>query len=397
MNNGVLIQRSTGCKDQQEAFRVMATVISSPAMIYTGGGSSFRTLIPKYIQFKVQTGSFTRFSQREKKGILLRLAEVLGRATDIRTLSEKKIMECLTSGRFRNLKPSTRNSYLMALKSFFTWTHRIERVTPTNIAREIQPFKELRQSDRMKIGRQPILVAEEFQFLIWVALVCGDFEMSFILMMGFGHGLRRNETSECRSDWFDFERGIITVRFLDREQAEKDGLDEFIPKWRKARDIPIVPEYRRFLEIFTRGKDYCLAPLSRRGIGRYRYDYQKKYSNFMRYMKMEKVSIHTMRHSFASNLARQGKSLGEIAMFLGDSQRVTEAHYLHHQPYHKDFSYLYGEALIKARESKLAENWREIQKNRWLNPKSLFLPPNYTQVSLAQALKEIEKKSDLPS
>lgn len=390
MVNGVLIQKSTGCKDQQEAFRHMATMISSPSIIYGAGGCSFELLIPKFIKFKVQRGSFSRFSEKEKGGILWRLAEVFGPGSDIRTLSEKRIIETLTCGRFKDLKSSTRNTYLMALKSFFTWAYRIEKITPTNIASEIQPFKELKQSNHTRANQQIILVAEEIRFVIWAALVCGDFDLAFILIMGFCHGLRRNEISESRPIWFDFDRGIITVRFVDNNKADQDKLDEFIPKWRKERDIPIDPQYRIFLEIFVKGKDYCLSPLNRRGRGRYRYDFHKKYSNFMRYLQMENVTIHTMRHSFASNLARQGRPIGEIAKYLGDTQRVTEAHYLHHQPHDQYFSYLYGEDLIQAREQKLAERWDKIRMNRWLNSKALKLPEVYNRESFSQALEKLD-------
>lgn len=396
MVNGVLIQKSTGCKDQQEAFRHMATIISSPAIFYGGGGYSLEVLIPKFIHHKVQSGTFSRFSEKEKEGILWRLAKEFGPGSDIRNFSEKLIIETLTSGRFKDLKSSTRNSYLMALKSFFTWAYRIEKITSTNIAGKIQQFKELKRSNRMMADQQIILVAEEFQFVIWVALVCGDFEMAFILIMGFCHGLRRNEISESRPAWFDFDRGIISVQFVDDEEANQGDLDEFIPKWGKSRDIPINPLYRKFLENFVKGKDYCLAPGSRRGRGRYRYDFHKKYSNFMRYLQMEDVTIHTMRHSFASDLSRQGKPIGEIALYLGDSVEVTERHYLHHQPYHKDFSYLYGEALIQARERKLATLWHEIRNNFWLNPGKLILPGEYTQESLGHALQEIKEKVDSP-
>jgi integrase len=387
MVNGVLIQKSTGCKDQQEAFCHMTALIASPVVMYGAGGYSFEALIPKFIQFKKSTGAFSRFSKKDKEGILWRLARAFGAKSDIRTVSEKLIIETLTSGRFQTIKPITRNSYLSALKSFYTWAYKIEKLTQNHVAREITPFKELKKSDQMKRKNELICVKEEFQFMIWVALVCADYDMAFILIMGFCHGLRRNEISEIRPAWFDFDRGIITVRFLEADEAKKDKLDEFIPKWGKARDIPIDPQYRIFLEDFVKGKDYCLAPLSRRGIGRYRHDFQKKYSNFMRYLQMKDVTIHTMRHSFASDLSRQGRPIGEIAMYLGDSIEVTENHYLHHQPYHKDFSYLYGEALIQAREQKLAESWKEIKKNRWLNIKNKTLPEVYTQQNLDVLLK----------
>lgn len=49
-------------------------------------------------------------------------------------------------------------------------------------------------------------------------------------------------------------------------------------------------------------------------------------------IKFQKASSHTMRHSWATNAARRGVPLAEIAAVLGDSVAVVSANYLHFQP-----------------------------------------------------------------
>ena len=116
MVNGIQIQKSTGCKDQTEAFRQMTSLIAPPAVMYGSGGCSFEVLIPKYMNFKKQKNSFSRFSEKEKGGIVRRFARIIGPSTDIRTLSEKRITEILTNEPFKNIKQITRNTYLRSGK-----------------------------------------------------------------------------------------------------------------------------------------------------------------------------------------------------------------------------------------------------------------------------------------
>lgn len=384
MTNGRLIQKSTGSKDQQEAFRRMAELIGSPELRYSCGKHSFEYLIPRYTQFKVQTGCFSRFSEKEKPGILWRFADAVGRTRDIKDITEKKIIETLTSGTFENIKPVTRNTYLRAVKSFFTWAHKMEKITLTNLARDIPPFKEQQESIKRMQEKEVILVAEEIDFVLRAAFLRKDWELFYVLVMGFGHGLRRNEIAESRATWFDFERGVLTIDFLEKPEAKTTGLDEFYPKWNKSRDIPISPQHRLFLQDFVAGKDYCLASAKRRGKGRYRHDYHKKYSNFMRYLEMSHMTIHGMRRSYASNLAREGKPISEIAANLGDGIRVTEKHYLHHQPHHKDFAYIYGDDLATAKIEKLKVLWDRIKANQYVNPHKLEMP--FLQLPMATSL-----------
>ena len=99
---------------------------------------------------------------------------------------------------------------------------------------------------------------------------------------------------------------------------------------------------------------------------------------------MSHMTIHGMRRSYASNLAREGKPISEIAANLGDSIRVTEEHYLHHQPHHKDFAYIYGDDLATAKKEKLKLLWDRIKANQYVNPHKLEMP--FLQLPIATSL-----------
>jgi site-specific recombinase XerD len=44
------------------------------------------------------------------------------------------------------------------------------------------------------------------------------------------------------------------------------------------------------------------------------------------------VTYHTLRHSFATHLAEKGKSMKDIAAYLGDDISTTEKHYIAFSP-----------------------------------------------------------------
>lgn len=62
--------------------------------------------------------------------------------------------------------------------------------------------------------------------------------------------------------------------------------------------------------------------------------------------RMEWVTLHVFRHTWATRAARAGVSMVDIADFLGDDLRTVERHYRHHSP-----NYL-----------RSAANWREREK-----------------------------------
>jgi len=83
----------------------------------------------------------------------------------------------------------------------------------------------------------------------------------------------------------------------------------------------------------------CFFWLGGKGKSPYRYNYEKKYKNFLKLVYADEfknaerfIASHTFRRSFASNLAADGVSIDAIAKMIGDSVRTTEHHYSHFIP-----------------------------------------------------------------
>jgi integrase len=149
--------------------------------------------------------------------------------------------------------------------------------------------------------------------------------LKFALFCGFDAGLRRNEISEARIEWFDLEHNLLHV--MEHEN--------FVPKDRENRAIPLTPRFSDFLKGFLQGRnqnEYVLAPeKTKKGKSEYRYDTNNRVrSHFLR-CKI-KSSFHDMRRSFASNRVSAGQSIYIVARWLGDGIVVTERSYGHLEP-----------------------------------------------------------------
>jgi len=146
--------------------------------------------------------------------------------------------------------------------------------------------------------------------------------LKFALLCGFDAGLRRNEISEAKVEWFDLENNLLHVT----------KHENFVPKDRDNRTIPLTSRFAEFLKGYLenrKGSEYVLAPeKTSKGLNKYRYDANKRIrSHFIR-CKVHS-SYHDMRRSFGSNRASAGTSIYKIAVWLGDKIEVVERSYGH--------------------------------------------------------------------
>jgi integrase len=150
----------------------------------------------------------------------------------------------------------------------------------------------------------------------------GDPVLQFALYCGFDAGLRRNEISEARVEWFDLENNLLHV-------AEHEN---FVPKDRDNRTIPLTDRFAKFLKGYLAGRkngQYVLAPEKTvKAESKYRYDTGKRVRSHFERCKVHS-SFHDMRRSFGSNRASEGTSIYKIAAWLGDKIEVVQRSYGH--------------------------------------------------------------------
>ena len=146
--------------------------------------------------------------------------------------------------------------------------------------------------------------------------------LSFV---GFDAGLRRNEVSEAKVNWFDLRTGLLHVC----------NNEDYVTKDRENRTIPFTDRFAEFLKGYLAGRDsndYVLAPEKTvKGKNKYRYDVNKRVRSHFDRLKV-KCTFHDMRRSFASNRASAGVSIYKIANWLGDGVEVVSRSYGHLAP-----------------------------------------------------------------
>jgi len=309
-------------KDYAEALSRALKIKDTESINYKG---SMESAIAEFIKFKVATGKYSSFSAEDKKGSLIRFAKHVGLTLPVQTLTPKHIRS------FFELKSScaesTKSGYKATLQSFFTWCIEEKKLFLHECKRALQGYK------FQTCARKDYLTLQEVQTLI---NSCKDDESTFIVICGAFLGMRKNEIIHSRKSWFDFD-SLVPVCFiqnLDKTSAARMGLDPFRIKNGKERRVPINSCVREWLKEFVSTKDhYCIASQKRAGKTRYRYNYDKKFSGLVNKVFPEKdIASHTLRHSFATNLAINNTSIGFIAQYLGDSVRTTEKHYAQFLP-----------------------------------------------------------------
>lgn len=216
------------------------------------------------------------------------------------------------------VKRSTVAAYLFALELFLGWCEK-ENLVAGNVARQIC-IEDVRRPFRKAFGNLHMVKTLIDQ--------CEDPALKFILFAGFHAGLRKNEIINCKRSWFNFEAHTINVLRCETFDT-KDGED---------RTIPLTKDFEAYLCAYQPMGDYMLPNWHSMPGGRYRYDFRKKYRNYMDRQALvygfPRLTIHDMRRTFASILVSSRKcTIYEVARWLGDDVKVVERHYGFLQPH----------------------------------------------------------------
>ena len=283
-----------------------------------------KSLRNQFIAHKEEKNRFSANSLVGKRGILTDFAKIIGKNIPIGTLSPTHISKFFSAK--SDCAESTKAGYKATLQSFLTWC-----IDEKKLFIEASK-KALKDYDYTIQARHKFLSLEEIQEVINAST---DDEIKYILICGAFLGCRKDEIINSRSCWFEFDAStpVCFIQNLDKVTATKSGLDPFKVK-SKERRVPISPSVLQWLKNFVSTKvDYCLSPDSRKGKHRYRYDYRTKYEAFVKKVSPNKdFGSHTLRHSFATNLAMKNTAIGFIAQYLGDSVKTTERHYAQFLP-----------------------------------------------------------------
>lgn len=234
-----------------------------------------------------------------------------------------------------NLSVATRNYHLIALRHLLKYCAKldIEALAPEKI--------ELAHSVRKEVT---FLNAEELQRLFTQPdlSTLGGLRDLAILQLLYSTGLRVSELTKLNIEHLNLKLGEFTVRGKRQKDrpvfvtnSAKDILEQYLQK-REDNSSPLFIRIGGSKKLDTTGDHLRLTPRSIQRI-------IQKYALLAGITK--KVSPHTLRHSFATNLLMNGADLRSVQSLLGHSNIATTQVYTHitdphlksvHKKFHSD-------------------------------------------------------------
>ena len=278
--------------------------------------STLKAEIQSHLDHKFARKAYTRASVEGKTVTLRAFLEAIGRDCRLEDVTTAEIQKYYDNS-LRDLSSESAHKRLMDVRALFTWALEQRKVV-------YNPAVEVRPEPRPRSSRVRYCTRELRDRLIEQ---CPSEELKLILMLGFHAGLRKNEIIQAVPSWFNLELGFVDLH---------DTPSMRFTRIKRGRTIPLTNELRTFLRAYGLQSPFVLRPdvVQRRTY--YRYNFAKPFRRYMRSQGVGWVTPHVMRHTFASLLAIDNKSIYKIAAWLGDTVKVTESVYAHLSPQDED-------------------------------------------------------------
>ena len=252
----------------------------------------------------------------------------------------------------RKLNPHTQRGHIYSCKRFAAW---LKRSPDTATAEEVRQFQlQLIESGMSICNRNRIMTGVRFLFRvtlrrhdlaaeIWhikeperlppvlspeevkrVLAMARSLKARAMLTLAYGCGLRAGEVVRLRADDIDSEQKIIRIvqskGRKDRHVMLPAEVLKLLRQWWKVRPTAsnnsVAPEQRWLFP--GRGQH---RPMTTRQFGRLFKEAAKAAGL------RKTVSLHSLRHSFATHLLERGKDIRVIQALLGHSKPETTARY----------------------------------------------------------------------
>ena len=146
-----------------------------------------------------------------------------------------------------------------------------------------------------------------------------------LIFVALNTGMRKSELLNLRWDWIDFENRSIIIKSVEGEE------ESWHTKNYEFRTIPMNAElYEFFLSYRNRVKGYVFC---QKDGSPYR-DLRGSFKGAVKKAGLEGVTLHTLRHTFASHLVMAGVDLPTVQKLMGHKDIATTMIYAHLAPDH---------------------------------------------------------------
>ena len=198
-------------------------------------------------------------------------------------------------------------SHLSALFIYFIQHPEYKRLGFTNPVRResVSRFRENPAKNRF-------LADEEQQALLSACRGATWDKMYLLVLMALTTGARKGELLGLRWSDMDFEKRTALV------SISKNGKPKLLPLTQ-----PVIQELMKYRE----NTDFLIfhSTISRVAP----YDFKKQWLNALDNSGIGHIRFHDLRHTAASNLVRNGRTLFEVSTLLGHSSTTITARYAH--------------------------------------------------------------------
>lgn len=239
-------------------------------------------------------------------------------------LKHSDIQKCVDKMVSDGLKISTIKLHLILIKYILNQAVKPYRIIPVSPIEGID--LPALQYDEKSTGRRALEKEEIYQFL--EMLKSRDLSLKYYYLCSFalGTGLRRGELLGLTWDNVDFQkREIHVVKQWKLLASNKEGFGT-LKKRNSKRIVPVAQntidlllEYKRLFNVI--GLDNRVFPFTSRALA-------SNLQNFSKRLGF-KVNMHTLRHTYATNLIANGIDFKTAAAILGHDVEVTMRVYSH--------------------------------------------------------------------
>ncbi|MBX7157199.1 MAG: site-specific integrase [Verrucomicrobiae bacterium] len=336
--NGRQKYLATQTNDLAKAIEIVRAFKASP---FKEADNDFIQAIEKFINYKKETVNYSDNSERWARSSLKSFGNFSKNVDP--SLVNPVLIKKFKAHLAGKVGTTSADICLRAVKSFFTWCVKVEKICINS------PFEGIKIGSGSKSARISYCSRKTRDFIYDNS---PNDDLTFILFCGFDTGFRKEEIICARRDWFFLDEKIpyVKVKQALAPPRLRKGEKPFRIKNKKERIVPLTKKFTNFLKKYLKKHnplDFALQPKVGYGEAVYRYDFRRPFEEYIKSTCLkdsegEKITTHTMRHTFASLLLSHEKvSLFDVAKYLGDTVNVAETNYAHFIPAKNKTEYLH--------------------------------------------------------